>query len=477
MGKKVYLETYGCQMNVHDSEKATHALSDLGYSQTSEISEADLVLLNTCMVREKAARKVFARINEIKNEIRRCGSRPGANRELPVFGVMGCVAQAEADRLFERSRDIKMVMGTQAISRLPSLIGQLEKGFNRVIDVRLSKEAEFLELEASGRQTKHIAYITITEGCNKFCSFCIVPFTRGRERSRPADRIVAEARELGEQGYKEVHLLGQNVNSYGLSGRYHGNLSSVKGGAASAQDGGNEITFAGLLDRVAAESGVPRIKYTTSYPRDFDEEIVRVMDARENLCEWVHLPAQAGSDRMLRAMRRGYTRREYIEKINAIKGAKREISITGDLIVGFPGETDDDFNETMSLVAEVEYDGLYIFKYSPRPMTPAAAYADSIPEEVKTERFLRLQELQDRVQRRRYERYLGRTVEVLVEGISSRSSSDYTGHTRCNKVVNFPVATPRDSIISYEDLGRLVNVKITGVKSHSLYGEMAGSYV
>ena len=445
-------------MNVHDSEKATRVLSDLGYSQTSEVGAADLVLLNTCMVREKAARKVFARINEIKNDIRKCRVKTATDNGLPVFGVMGCVAQAEADRLFERSRDIKMVMGTQAISRLPALMEQLEKGFDRVIDVRLSKEAEFLELDAASRQTKHIAYITITEGCNKFCSFCIVPFTRGRERSRPADRIVDEARSLGEQGYQEVHLLGQNVNSYGLSGRYHGN-------PASAEDG-DEIGFAKLLDRVAAESGVPRIKYTTSYPRDFDEEIVRVMDAHENLCEWIHLPAQAGSDRVLRAMRRGYTRSEYIEKVNAIKGARKEIAVTGDMIVGFPGETDDDFNETMSLVAEVEYDGLFIFKYSPRPRTPAAAYADSIPEEVKTERFLRLQELQDRIQRRRYERYLGRTVEVLVEGTSSRSSSDYTGHTRCNKVVNFPITA--------EALGKLVNVNITGVKSHSLYGEMAG---
>jgi tRNA-2-methylthio-N6-dimethylallyladenosine synthase len=466
MGKKVYLETYGCQMNVHDSEKATHVLSDLGYSQTSEPGAADLVLLNTCMVREKAARKVFARINEIKNDIRKCKVKTASDNGLPVFGVMGCVAQAEADRLFERSRDIRMVMGTQAISRLPAMIEQLEKGFDRVIDVRLSKESEFLELEAASRQTKHIAYITITEGCNKFCSFCIVPFTRGRERSRPADRIVNEARSLGEQGYQEVHLLGQNVNSYGLSGRYHGNSVS----APSAQEDGDEITFAKLLDRVASESGVPRIKYTTSYPRDFDEEIVRVMDAYENLCEWIHLPAQAGSDRVLRAMRRGYTRREYIGKIDAIKGARKDIAITGDMIVGFPGETDDDFNETMSLVAEVEYDGLYIFKYSPRPRTPAAAYADSIPEEVKTERFLRLQELQDRIQRRRYERYLGRTVEVLVEGTSSRSSSDYTGHTRCNKVVNFPIASPRGS----EEFGKLVNVNITGVKSHSLYGEIAG---
>ena len=450
-------------MNVHDSEKAIRMFSDLGYSTTSEVRDADIVLLNTCMVREKAARKVFARINEIKNEIRRDNPRIVSNNGLPVFGVMGCVAQAEADRLFERSRDIKMVMGTQAISRLPALVAQLDKGFSRVIDVRLSKEAEFLELEASGRQTKHIAYITITEGCNKFCSFCIVPFTRGRERSRPADRIIGEAKALAEQGYQEVHLLGQNVNSYGLSGRYHGNTSSAEAGA----EAGDEITFAELLGRVAAKSGVPRIKYTTSYPRDFDEEIVRVMDAHENLCEWIHLPAQAGSDRVLRAMRRGYTRREYIEKIEAIKGARKEISVTGDMIVGFPGETDDDFNETMSLVAEVEYDGLYIFKYSPRPRTPAAAYADSIPEEVKTERFLKLQELQDRIQKRRYERYLGRTVEVLVEGTSSRSPSDYTGHTRCNKVVNFPAAA--------EALGKLVNVNITGVKSHSLYGEMAGN--
>src|SRR5215467_8550923 len=304
---------------------------------------------------------------------------------------MGCVAQAEADRLFERSRDIKMVMGTQAISRLPALMEQLEKGFSRVIDVRLSKEAEFLELEASGRQTKHIAYITITEGCNKFCSFCIVPFTRGRERSRPADRIVAEAKALGEQGYQEVQLLGQNVNSYGLSGRYHGNPDT--------NEDGEEISFARLLDRVVAESGVPRIKFTTSYPRDFDEEIVKVMDKHENLCEWIHLPAQSGSDRVLRAMRRGYTRGEYLEKIDAIKRSKKDISITGDMIVGFPGETDADFNETMSIVAEVEYDGLYIFKYSPRPRTPAATYTDSIPEEIKTERFIRLQELQDRIQK------------------------------------------------------------------------------
>ncbi|MGH9845128.1 MAG: tRNA (N6-isopentenyl adenosine(37)-C2)-methylthiotransferase MiaB [Blastocatellia bacterium] len=453
MGKKFYLETYGCQMNVHDSEKATAVLAEIGYAMTADPLDADLVLLNTCMVREKAARKVFHRINEIKRQIKISPIR----KDSPVFGVMGCVAQAEADRLFERSNDVRLVLGTQAIGKLPQLVGQLEGGFQRAIDVRLSKEAEFLELDAGSRNTKYVAYITITEGCNKFCSFCIVPFTRGRERSRPADRIVAEAQALARQGFKEVQLLGQNVNSYGLSGKYHGNL------AEGERDGEGSVTFARLLERVATESKIPRIKYTTSYPRDFDEEIVRVMDEHDSLCEWVHLPAQSGSNRVLRAMRRGYTRGEYLDKINAIKKARKDYSITGDMIVGFPGETEEDFNETMSLAAEVGYDGLYIFKYSPRPRTPAAAYSDSAPEEVKTERFMKLQELQDRIQHQRYARYIGKTVEVLVEGVSSRSEQDFTGHARCNKVVNFPGS----GITS----GDLVEVRITQTKNHSLYGE------
>jgi len=455
MKRKFYLETYGCQMNVHDSEKASFALSSADYEQTSEPAEADVVLLNTCMVREKAARKVFARISELKNQYQRTNGK----KSLPLFGVMGCVAQAEAERLFERSQDIRLVLGTQAIAKLPKLVEQIDQGFKRAIDVRLSKEAEFFELEAGARRTKHIAYITITEGCNKFCSFCIVPFTRGRERSRPADRIIDEAKDLARQGYKEVHLLGQNVNSYGLSGRYHGSVVNGPDAMTSGQ-----ITFAGLLQSVAAESGVPRIKFTTSYPRDFDEEIIRIIDDHENLCEWVHLPAQSGSDAVLRAMRRGYTRKEYLEKIAAIKRGKKDYAITGDMIVGFPGETEEDFNETMSLVADVGYDGLYIFKYSPRPKTPAAAYPDSIPEEVKTERFLKLEELQRRIQNTKYNRHLGRVVEVLVEGKSARSESDYTGHTRCHKVVNFPAKEEID--------GKTVCVKITGVKPNSLYGEL-----
>jgi len=361
--KKLYLETYGCQMNVHDSEKAVFALSGGGFEQTDDPFTADLILLNTCMVREKAARRVYARVSDLKGQIRKERSRQNetAQREttdqLPIFGVMGCVAQAEADRLFERSPDIRLVLGTQAIGRLPEMVAQLESGFPRAIEVRLSKDAEFYELQAGERQTTHVAFVTITEGCNKFCSYCIVPFTRGRERSRRADNIVSEVRALGEQGFREVQLLGQNVNSYGSSGRLHGNQTS----------NADEISFARLLERVAIEGGVPRIKYTTSYPRDFDAEVVRVMDAHENLCEWIHLPAQSGSDRILRAMRRGYTFEDYMERIESIRRGARDYSITGDIIIGFPGETEDDFNETLRLAAEVEYDGLYIFNYSPRP--------------------------------------------------------------------------------------------------------------
>lgn len=440
-------------MNVHDSEKAAFALSEVGYSLTDSAEEADLILLNTCMVREKAARKVFSRIGELKAERR----RKTISGRLPIFGVMGCVAQAEADRLFERNPDIRLILGTQSIGKLANLVGQLEQGFSRAIDVRLSKDAEFFELQAQSRQTDQIAYVTITEGCNKFCSFCIVPFTRGRERSRPADSIVNEAKSLASQGFKEIYLLGQNVNSYGSSGGI-----SKHQGQSGKPFSSSEITFSQLLDRVAKESGLSRIKFTTSYPRDFNQDIINVIEDNNNLCEWIHLPVQSGSDRILRAMRRGYTRQDYLQKIDLIKRSKLDFSITGDLIIGFPGETEQDFNETLSLIAEVEYDGLYIFKYSPRPKTPAATYTDSVPEEVKTERFLRTQELQGRIQKTRYQRYLGKIVEVLIEGRSARSSSDLSGHTRCGKVVNFPGTSDR--------LGDLVNVEINEVHPHSLKG-------
>lgn len=447
MSRKFYIETHGCQMNVHDSEKAASVLKGLGYEPSEESSVADLIVLNTCMVREKAARKVYTRINDIKRRAKADVQRERTSQ--PVYAVMGCVAQAEAARIFDRCNDVKIVLGTQAIASLPDLLSQVDQGFDRAIDVRLSKQSDFLEIGPADRARPFVAFITITEGCNKFCSFCIVPFTRGRERSRSPQSIVDEARALAGAGYREVQLLGQNVNSYGLS--------PIPGHSDSG-----EVSFAGLLERVARESGIQRIKYTTSYPKDFTSDIVKVMDEYPNLCEWVHLPAQSGSDRVLRAMRRGYSRRDYLEKIDWIKSANKDYSITGDIIVGFPGETDEDFNETLSLAAEVEYDSLYIFKYSPRPHTPASTYQDTVSEEKKNERFQQLEELQTRIQRQRYSRYLGREVEVLAESVSARSEKDLSGHTRCNKVVNFPC--------DGNELGDLVKVRIEQVHPHSLYG-------
>lgn len=449
--KKVYVETHGCQMNVHDTEKAIYALSGNGYEPVSEPLEADLILLNTCMVREKPEQKVFKRIAALKSEqLRNKG-------KIAKFGVMGCVAQAEAERIFDRSRDVSLVIGTQSIGKIPYLVEELNQGFPRAIDVTLSKTADFFELAATQRQTPYVAYISIIEGCNKFCSYCIVPYTRGRERSRPASLILTEAKNLQERGFKEIQLLGQNVNSYGLSGKFRGNLPG-KATAVQTED----ITFAALLELLAQESGIPRIKYTTSYPRDFDREVIRVMDQYENLCPWIHLPAQSGSDRILKKMRRGYTQKEYLDKIDFIKASPRDYSITGDIIVGFPGETEEDFLATLQLIREVEYDGLFLFIYSPRPNTAALAYEDAIPEALKTERLMRLVEVQNQIQKRRYERYLGRMVEVLIEGESAKSSDDFMGHTRCQKTVNFPKGSSK--------LGELVKVRIERTGKNSLSG-------
>lgn len=454
--KKVYIETHGCQMNVHDSEKATYALATAGYEQTSEPTEADLVLLNTCMVREKPEQKVFKRIEYLKHAQLREVGKPA------IFGVMGCVAQAVAERVFERSKDVKLVLGTQSIGKLPNLLKQLEQGFDQAIDVTLSKDADFFDVDIASRRSSQVAYISIIEGCNKFCSYCIVPYTRGRERSRSASSILDEAKLLADQGYKEICLLGQNVNSYGLSSKYRGNVS--KSGEAYE---GDEITFAALLELLAQKSGISRIKYATSYPRDFDNELLHVMDSYNNLCEWIHLPAQSGSDRILKMMRRGYSVSEYMSKIANIKTAKKDYSITGDIIVGFPGETEDDFLATLKMVAEVEYDGLFIFEYSARPNTAASALTDTVAPELKTERLMRLMELQNRVQNIRYGRYLGREVEVLVEGVSAKSEGDFVGHSRCNKTVNFPKNS--------SSVGDIVKVKVDRIGKNSMRGNISSA--
>jgi tRNA-2-methylthio-N6-dimethylallyladenosine synthase len=305
-----------------------------------------------------------------------------------------------------------------------------------------------LEISPAERRMRHVAYVTIMEGCDKFCTFCIVPFTRGRERSRSPLKILAEMQALAEAGYREVHLLGQNVNSYGRSERL---------------EDGQRLSFPRLLRLLAERSAIPRIKFTTSHPRDFVPEIVRAIEEYPNLCNWIHLPPQSGSDRILALMNRGYTRAEYMKCIEWIRSAKREIAVTGDIIVGFPGETERDFHETLRLIEEVEFDGLYIFKYSPRPGTPAARLSDQVPDEVKTERLRQVEERQREIQQKKWRRYVGRIVEVLVEGRSAKSEVHWSGHTSSNIVVNF-----EDSRENIE--GSLVKVEVTRVNPHSLFG-------
>jgi tRNA-2-methylthio-N6-dimethylallyladenosine synthase len=454
--RRFYIETYGCQMNVHDTEKAAAVLSNLGYVQVEQPEQADILLLNTCMVREKPQQKVYSRVGQLKRLKER--QRPSITTEVvsasPIIGVMGCVAQAEAEKIFRKSPNVRLVIGTHSIGKLPELIQQLDQGFSRAIDIRQTKEPDFLEISPAEHQTPHVAFITIIEGCDNFCSFCIVPFTRGRERSRSAQSILREAQGLGARGYQEIQLLGQNVNSY------RGSFAGIEDDSLIKA---TRNPFVMLLELMARESGIPRIKYTTSHPRDFNAEIVQVMDDYENLCPWVHLPAQSGSTRVLEKMRREYTREDYVAKIAAIKRARRDIAITGDMIVGYPGETEADFQETLSLVNEVEYDGLYTFKYSPRPNTHAAKLKDTVPEEVKTARLMALVEAQASVQRRRFQRYIEREIEVLVEKAAVRGQGQLMGHTPCNKVVNF--AAPESLI------GQLVKVKITGVTPNSLLGE------
>lgn len=441
MSASVYLETFGCQMNVADSERAVVRLRDAGYELTKGPEQADVVIFNTCSVRERAAHKVFTRIGEIRRM--RLSSEP-------VIGVMGCVAQLEGQTLFDNTPSVNLVVGTRATDRLPTLIDRALEGERRIIDLDERGETEAWDLPASARTSPYVAFVPIIEGCNKFCTYCIVPFSRGREKSRSATDIVKEIKQLRDYGYREIHLIGQNVNSY--RPRTEAGLENFKGATL----------FSRLLRAVAA-TGIERIKFTTSFPRDFHPDIVAAIEEHENLCNWVHLPAQSGSDRILRAMRRGHTAADYLRRIEVIKNARREIAITSDIIVGFPGETDQDFRDTMTLVERVRYDALYIFKYSERPNTPAAKLDDDVTRNEKAARFMELEALQRRQQKTICEGYLGREVRVLAEAVSSKSEADFTGHTTCHKVVNFP----RQSI----QLGEVAKVRITNVNKNSLYGE------
>ncbi len=431
ISKTFYIETFGCQMNVHDSEKVAGVLVARGYRCVDSHEEADLILYNTCSIREKAAQKVFSRLGAFR--------KGGPNGK--VIGVLGCVAQQEGERFFERAPQVSLVCGSASYSKLPELLEQLEAGNRRVTGLSLDTD-ECFETEMTRRDNPFRAYITIIEGCDKRCAFCVVPMTRGPERSRASAGVLAECRRLADEGYTEIQLLGQTVNSY------------RDPSAAS-------LSFAELLARVAEVPGVRRVRFTSSHPRDFTPEIVHAIESHPALCDQIHLPVQSGSTPVLHRMRRGYTREEYLEKIRCIHSAKRAMSISTDIIVGFCGETVEDFEQTLSLLDEVQCDQVYSFKYSPRPNTPAIDWPDDIPEEEKGRRLSLLQEHQRQIQLRRNLELLGREFEVLVEGFQERLGQA-VGRTSGNKIVNFP-GRP-------DWVGQYLDVRITSAGPNSLVG-------
>jgi tRNA-2-methylthio-N6-dimethylallyladenosine synthase len=434
-------------MNVADTERAATRLREAGYGLTQSAETADVILFNTCSVRARAEQKVFTRMGEVRRA-------RGAGQKPPVMGLMGCVAQLEGASLFDHAPALDLVVGTRATDRLPSLLKRALEGEEKTLDLGERGEGESWEVSAFERHSPYVAFVPIIEGCNKFCSYCIVPFSRGRERSRPPLEIISEVQRLRGEGFREVHLIGQNVNSYRPK-----TLSGLEGFRGATP-------FSKLLRAVAA-TRMERIKFTTSFPRDFHADIVAALDEHPNLCNWVHLPVQSGNDRVLRAMRRGYTVGDYLKRLETIRNAGRRLALTSDIIVGFPGESAEEFEDTMRLVETCQYDGLYIFKYSERPGTPAAGLADDVSEKEKTARFLALERVQREGQDKIYKAYVGREVEVLVEGASAKSAQDMTGHSTCQKVVNFPGS---------ESLrGRVVRVCITQAKTNSLYGELTGS--
>jgi tRNA-2-methylthio-N6-dimethylallyladenosine synthase len=435
-GKTFYLETFGCQMNVHDSEKVIGTLQAQGYSQVETPEEAGLVLYNTCSIRDKAEQKVFNRLQNFKK----------AAGKDKIFGVLGCVAQQEGEKIFDRAPHVSLVCGSASYPKFGELLVQIESGNRHVTGLSLDTEETF-DTPFTRRDNPHRAYITIIEGCDKSCAYCVVPFTRGPERSRTAESVMAEARGLAEKGFTEIQLLGQNVNSY-------------RDPSAEGWD------FATLLERVAAVPGIRRVRYTTSHPRDFVKSIVEAMDANPVLCDHVHLPVQSGSTRVLAAMDRLYTRDEYMRRIDWLKNAKRAYSITTDIIVGFPGETEEDFQQTLDLLDEVQYDSLFSFKYSPRPNTSALQMADRIADEEKQRRLAILQEKQRAIQIRRNAEMIGATREVLVEG-RNQALGQWVGRTSDNRTLNFThPACNGDSLV-----GRYLPVRVTRSGPNSLVGE------
>jgi len=433
--KTFYLETFGCQMNAHDSEKVIGTLRQQGYRQVEAEEDAGLILYNTCSIRDKAEQKVFHRLNDYKR----------LYKEGKRFAVLGCVAQQEGERIFNRAPYVSLVSGSASYRKLPEMLTRLEAGESRITGLDDRQTDETFETEFTARQSPYRAYITIIEGCDKFCSYCVVPYTRGKERSRTSSSVLMEARRIADLGYTEIQLLGQNVNSY--------------------RDPEGKRSFAELLAAVGEVPGIRRVRFMTSHPRDFTRDIVEAIDHVPTLCDHVHLPVQSGSARVLASMAREYTPDWYLERIAWIRAARRPISLSTDIIVGFPGETADDFIQTMDLLAEVQYDCVFAFKYSARPNTPALVMIDSVAETEKANRLQVLLERQREIQRINYSKHIGEILEVMVEGVNS-SRAQIAGRSSQNKPVNFEWSQPIAPAP-----GSYLRVKITGAYPNSLVGQ------
>ncbi|MBO8126421.1 MAG: tRNA (N6-isopentenyl adenosine(37)-C2)-methylthiotransferase MiaB [Firmicutes bacterium] len=437
--KTYYITTMGCQMNEHDSERIAGLLEAYGYVQAEDISEADLILFNTCCVRENPENKLYGRLGEIK--------RLKEKNPNLIVGVCGCMVQQDVqrERLEESYPYVDLIFGTHNLHRVPALLERAEAG-ERVIEV-WDEAQEQVEGVPAKRGHDLKAWVNVTFGCDNFCSYCIVPYVRGRCRSREKEAVLSEIRDLVAKGYREVTLLGQNVNAYG-------------------KDLDSPLDFADLLAEVNAIPGLWRVRFTTSHPRDVDDKMIEALARLEKVCEHLHLPLQSGSSRILARMNRGYTSEQYLKLVEKIKRAVPGISLTTDIIVGFPGETDEDFAETMRVVEEVRYDSAFTFVYSPRVGTPAAKMPDQVPEEVKKERIMALVDLQKSISEDANRSYLGKEVEVLVEGPSKNNDQVLASRTRTNKLVHFSGGP--------ELIGKLVTVKITEITPWTLYGEMVG---
>ncbi len=444
--RKVFIKTYGCQMNVYDSTRMSDALARDGYEPTEDMEEADLVLLNTCHIREKAAEKVYSALGRL----REMKKKKAAKGKEMMIGVAGCVAQAEGEEILRRAPAVDVVIGPQTYHRLPEALRKAKEG-QRIVDTEYALEDKFEHLpiaEAKKIRSRGVtAFLTVQEGCDKFCTFCVVPYTRGSEVSRPVSQIVDEAKQLVEAGVREITLLGQNVNAW------HGTGAN-----------GEEWTLGDLLYRLAEIPGLARLRYTTSHPRDMDDRLIAAHRDLRALMPYLHLPVQAGSDRILKAMNRRHTAAEYLALIERIRAARPDIALSGDFIVGFPGETDRDFEDTLKLVEEVRYAQAFSFKYSTRPGTPGADLKDQVPEEVKAERLERLQALLLKQQQEFAESCIGKTIDLLLEK-PGRMEGQLIGRSPWLQSVNVDAKASQ--------IGDIIKVRITGTGTNSLFAEFA----